>query len=312
MELRPLGFGEIFDRAVTLYIRNFVPFAVIVGVLIVPVAVLQYFLDVAAQPQFDAMFQIFTHPGQTPAQPIPSAFSSPAYDALFVAMILITYAIWPFTLNAVAVGVARLYRNQPVEFRACYQVVLGRWRQILGMIGLEFLVFLAWYVALVVLIVVFALVAASVSAIAPTAVFWVAFTIGLVGFFVLLPTLAPLVIALTFSMYAVVIEQRPVVESLVLGFARVFNKREFWRSVLFAVAVFAVILGASAILSFIAMFAAVAHLPLLETAVDTVSRALITPFGVVLLAIYYFDVRIRREAFDLEASLERLTAAQPA
>jgi hypothetical protein len=33
---------------------------------------------------------------------------------------------------------------------------------------------------------------------------------------------------------------------------------------------------------------------------------------VILLAIYYFDVRIRREAFDLEASLERLTAAQPA
>ena len=33
MELRPLGFGEIFDRAVTLYIRNFVPFAAIVMVV---------------------------------------------------------------------------------------------------------------------------------------------------------------------------------------------------------------------------------------------------------------------------------------
>jgi hypothetical protein len=32
----------------------------------------------------------------------------------------------------------------------------------------------------------------------------------------------------------------------------------------------------------------------------------------VLLAIYYFDVRIRREAFDLETSLDHLTGAQPA
>ena len=38
MELRPLGFGEIFDRAVTLYIRNFVAFAGIVLVMIVPFA----------------------------------------------------------------------------------------------------------------------------------------------------------------------------------------------------------------------------------------------------------------------------------
>jgi len=32
----------------------------------------------------------------------------------------------------------------------------------------------------------------------------------------------------------------------------------------------------------------------------------------VLLSVYYFDVRIRREGFDLEAALDRLTAPQPA
>jgi hypothetical protein len=60
------------------------------------------------------------------------------------------------------------------------------------------------------------------------------------------------------------------------------------------------------------MFAAFAHLPSVEAIVESLGRAIVAPFGVVLLAIYYFDVRIRREAFDLEASLERLTAAQPA
>jgi hypothetical protein len=32
----------------------------------------------------------------------------------------------------------------------------------------------------------------------------------------------------------------------------------------------------------------------------------------VLLAVYYFDVRIRREGFDLEAGLERLVESAPA
>ena len=53
MELRPLGFGEIFDRAITLYIRNFLPFAGIVAVVVLPIAVLQYFIDTSSMTQFD-------------------------------------------------------------------------------------------------------------------------------------------------------------------------------------------------------------------------------------------------------------------
>ena len=97
-----------------------------------------------------------------------------------------------------------------------------------------------------------------------------------------------------------------------LGFSRVFNRDEFWRALLFALAVFAVMLAGSTIFGFIGLVAAYAHLPLLQALIESLARAVITPFAVVLLAIYYFDVRIRREAFDLETSLERLTAAQPA
>jgi hypothetical protein len=312
MELRPLGFGEIFDRAVTLYIRNFIPFAAIVGVFIVPLAILEYIVDLSSQPQFDAMFQIFTHPESATTAHIPQAFNSPPAVIALVLLLVVTYAIWPFALNAVAVGVARLYRNRPVEFRACYEAVLHRWPQILGMIGIDLLVFLGWYLIAVVVIVVCAVLIGIFFAAAPGVAFGFGVIFGLIGFLVLLPSLAPLLVALMFSMYAVVIEERPVIESLVLGFSRVFNRAEFWRALLFALAVFAVMLGASAIFSFIALVAAFAHMPLLEATIDSISRAVITPFAVILLAIYYFDVRIRREAFDLEASLERLTAAQPA
>ncbi|MBV8530528.1 MAG: hypothetical protein JO104_04370 [Candidatus Eremiobacteraeota bacterium] len=308
MELRPLGFGEIFDRAVTLYIRNFVPFAAIVMVLIVPLAILQYVLDLNSQPEFDALLRLILHPGGAPTHPIPTVFTSPAMVVVFAVLMLVTYAVWPFTLNAVAVGVARLYRSKPVEFRICYDLVLRRWLQVLAMIGVDFFVLLGWYVLAFILIMIFALVVGMFVAVAPGVAFVFGLIFGFAGILLLLPSLAPLFVALTFSMYATVIEERPVIESLALGFGRVFNRTEFWRALLFAIAIGAVMVGGSIIFSIIGLVAAFAHLPLLQAIIESLARALITPFGVVLLAIYYFDVRIRREGFDLEAGLERLAA----
>jgi hypothetical protein len=312
MELRPLGFGEIFDRAVTLYIRNFVPLAAIVAVLIVPLAILQYILDLSSQPQFDAMLRILRHPESAVPGSMPPYFASPAAIVALIVLLLLTYSVWPFALNAVAVGVARLYRNRPVEFRACYELVLRRWLQIVAMIGVDLLVFLGWYVAAITLVVIFAFAVGVFVAIAPALAFVVGVTIGAVGLLLLLPSLAPLVVALTFSMYSVVIEERGVRESLGLGFARVFNRGEFWRAFVFSLAAGAVVFAGSSIFSMIGLVAAFLHLPLVEAMIESAARGVIAPFGVVLLAIYYFDVRIRREGFDLEASLERLAGTQPA
>lgn len=310
MELRPLAFGEIFDRAVTLYIRNFLPFAAIVAVLIVPLAILQYVLDLSSQPEFDAMLRILIHPKLASTTPIPSIFNSPLTIAVFAVLLFATYAVWPFALNAVAVGVARLYRNRPVEFRACYEIVLRRWLQVVAMIGIDLLILLCWYVIVFIVVMIFAGIL-SYFAFGVGAVF-VGVLIGLIGFLVLLPSLAPILVSLTFAMYSTVIERRPVIESLGLGFERIFNRAEFWRALLFSLAAFAVMLAGSTIFGFIGLIAAVAHLPLLQALIESLARAVITPFAVVLLAVYYFDVRIRREAFDLETSLERLTAAAPA
>src|SRR5579862_8442027 len=136
MELRPLGFGEIFDRAITLYVRNFMPFLAIVLVLIVPLAVVQYFLDKNQSAQIDQLIKIFAHPGTTPP-PTPNLFSSPGELVAVIAIAFIFYLLWPFALDAVAVGVARLYRGRPVEFRACYAAVLPRWPAILGAMFLQ-------------------------------------------------------------------------------------------------------------------------------------------------------------------------------
>lgn len=310
MELRPLGFGEIFDRAVTLYIRNLVPFVGIVMVLVLPLSIMQYFLDRDSQPQFDYMIRVFQHPVIAQSARPPSALASPSALILTAVAVFVAFLIWPFALNAVAVGVACLYRAKPVEFRTCYELVLRRWSQILAMIFIQLLVLLGWYLAVILVVVAIVFLAALFGTLVAGFAFWFGFIAAILAFLIMIPLLAPLLVALTFANYATVIEERGVINSVTLGFARVFNRAEFWRAWLFAIAAGAVVIGASMMFAIFSLLAAFAHLPALEAFIDALPRAVISPFGVVLLAVYYFDVRIRREGFDLEASLERLGGPQ--
>ncbi len=311
MELRPLGFGEIFDRAVTLYIRNFVPFTAIVMVLVVPFAILQYVLAVTEQPEYEAMLRVLVNPESARGEHIPTILDSPSAIAMSLLVILLAYLIAPFVMNAVAVGVARLYRDRPVEFRACFDVVLRRWPLILALMAIEFAVLLGWYLAVVIVALAFVFVTMALVAMAPALGFAVAMIAFFAIFVLAVMLLAPLLVALAFAMYAVVIEERDVIAGLQLGFARVLNRSEFWRSLLFAVAVGAITFGASTMFSIVGIFAAMVHMAVLQAVVQTLPTAVINPFVVIVFAIYYFDVRIRREGYDLEASLERLNAAEP-
>jgi hypothetical protein len=307
MELRPLGFGEIFDRAITLYVRNFWPFFAIVLVLIVPLAAVQYVLDSSQSAQLYEVLRVLQHPGSK-AVPTPSILGSPAQIVMVLLTALIFYLLWPFALNAVAIGVARLYRGRPVEFAACYQAVLARWASILGTLAIQLAIFIGWYVGFLVVLFTSILVA-TVFARA-----WL--PLGIAGFFVatlaclaVLLLLAPIFIALTFAMNAVVIERRRPVEAIASGFSRVFNRQEFWRAVLFALAAIAVMIGASTVISVITLAALWVHAIAVEVVLGSLLRAAFAPFSIVLIAVYYFDVRIRREGFDLEAELARIAPA---
>ena len=242
MELRPLGFGEIFDRAITLYIRNFLPFAGIVAVVVLPLAILQYFIDMSSMGQFDQAIKILTHPNAPPPSTpvLPSFMTDWRVGVLFIVTMVIVYAIYPFSLNAVAIGVARLYTGRPVLFAPCYRGSLRRWPQVLGMLCVEFALFIAWYIGFIIVIVLAILLVTLLGRAAIALGIFAGIVAVLIGIAALL-FLAPLFVALTFAMNSIVIEERPVFASIGLGFSRIFNREEFWRSVLFALAAGAVL-----------------------------------------------------------------------
>lgn len=308
MELRPLGFGEIFDRAITLYIRNFLPFAAIVSVIVVPLAVLQYVADQSSVPQWDQLIQVLKEPAKAPATPVlPAMFVSPGVAGVVVLMLLVVWMLWPFALNACAIGIARIYRGKPVEFGACYRASFRRWPSVIGLLFSEGVLFIVWYMAVVLLVVISVLlVALFMRAWMPAGV--VAAIAAVLVFFLALLTVVPLFVALTFAMNAVVIEERPVFSAIAEAFGRVFNRHEIWRALLFSLAAGAIMFGASMLVSGLVFVAMIYHLVVLEVIVSSLFRAAIAPFSIVLLAVYYFDVRIRREGFDLEAGLDRLAS----
>jgi hypothetical protein len=304
MDLRPLGFGEIFDRAITLYLKNFKPFFAIVLVVLVPYAFVQYAIDAQQASQVQALFWVFQHPHD----PLPASLTtpqSPAQIFLYFGIAIAFYGIWIVTVAAVSVGVARLYRGRPVDFRACYRVALSRWPAMLGVLVWALVVLILWYVmvlAVAVLSFVFAALIAKASAILGVVVFIVAIVLTLAAFVSALP----LFVALTCAMYAVPIERLGPLGALASGFSRVFSKAEFWRATLFALAALAAAFAGSAIVGIVTAILVFEHWLIPAVALSTLMNAAIAPFSIVLLAVYYFDVRIRREGYDLEAELERV------
>jgi hypothetical protein len=119
-------------------------------------------------------------------------------------------------------------------------------------------------------------------------------------------------VALTFAMFAVIIEERPVFTAIGEGFARIFSRAEFGRALLFTlawIAISMVAIGAVYLFLFLALYF---HQPWIVSLENVVVTTVIYAFSTVLLAVYYYDVRIRREGLDLETQLERLASTPSA
>jgi len=303
MELRPRRLVELFDRAVSLYGQNARALVGIVAVTAVPLALLQYPVTRIEQPQLDAMIRFFEHP-DLGAHHVPPAFPSPAALALSIVLTLLEYLAWAFCLSAIAEGVDAVYRGSPIEFAACWQAVLRRWPSVAAVLGLTLLALIAIDAA------AFAVVTILVSLVvllAPAALPLLAAVAVLLA--LLSTTLTPSLLAMpcVFGFYASTIESLGAVAALRASFTRIFTRAEFGRSLICALALGALVFGCSAVLDVFAIMG-LARWTALYVALDAATRTLLVPFVGLVLALYYFDVRIRHEGFDLESGLSLATA----
>jgi hypothetical protein len=296
--LRPLGIGEIFDRAVTIYVKNFVLFTLIMLTMLAPVGVVRIWL------MPDPTTFLGKISSKSPG--LPPEFWSWYGGILTVALVVLI--LTPFVTNAVAMGVAALYSGKKPTYGQSFGSVLRRWLPLLGTAFVNFMMVIAIYIfGAIVLGIFIGIGIALVQAALPVAVliFVLASALGIAYLLFLLV----MIVAYSFSLFGSTIEGQGVIAAIGAGYSRVFNKGELKKAVLVALSFAGVYLGLiilSAIVEFFLMFVA-KSMPL-TVAVGTAINAMFSSFTTILLAVYYYDVRTRAEGLDLEVDLTRLTA----
>jgi len=314
LNLRPLSIGEVLDRAFSIVFKNLLSFVALVIVVIGPEIVLNYlgFKDVLG----------------VMGDPLNSTFGAPAPGAMdptrmlaayanglpyFLALFAFALVVVPLSNAAVVSGVSRAYLGLPVRFADCYRDAVSRW---LPLLGLMLLWFVAACVGVISSTIAFVGLGAALSLIIkflgiPGAVLSALIGIA-IGVAILLLTL-DLYLAAAFSFVAAVLERLGAGAAFSSGFQRVFGEGQFWRSVGTAAAIFGIVVGfwiVGAALGGAA--AALTHSYGLNFLLSGLINTITYPFIFAVVGVSYYDVRIRREGFDLHMLAAQLAApAQP-
>jgi len=313
-ELRPLGIGEMLDRAFSICFKNLLPFMAIVTVVFIPQIVFYYFgmKDVFGL-WSDMMGTLST--GADPSTLSPDkilqaeANGSPwLFGASLVALFLI-----PLSNAAVVSGVSRAYLGLPVSFVQCYRDAWPRWGQLI-------LLTLAWIAAVIVASIAFfigffivgaamAAMIALLKGVGAAIAILLGIAIGAAGLLVAFQ----LYLAAAYSFVAAVLEGMPFISAFSSGFQRVFGEGQFWRSLALAASIFGIIIGLELVGGIVGALAiAVTRSFALEFVLSGLVGALCYPFLFAVVAVGYYDVRIRREGFDLQMLAAQLGAAPTA
>jgi hypothetical protein len=305
--LRPLTIGEIFDRAVTIYVRNFVVFTLIVLTLLAPLAVVQYFaLGSTSQSLAQIAQQTSDSSSKAPATKPPELTNQQV--AVFAIVIVLAALFAPFVNNAVALGVARIYGGERPSYGSEFAGVFTRWLPLIGTALVNLMILGGLYGATVFVFVIVVTIGVMLVVHAlPIAV--ALFILAGLCLLAVLPLFLMLLIVYAFSMYATTIERVDPGNAIASAFARVFGRSEIKKSLLMALAYMGLELGVLCIsVALGLLLTIVLKLPALQLVISTIVNAMLVAFLAILLAVYYYDVRTRKEGLDLETDLQRLTA----
>lgn len=308
-ELKPMSLSELLDRTFTLYRNRFWLFC---GLMVIPqVAILLCSLIVVIG--FPMHILPIAATSQDPFAALRSmqARIVPGFLLLFVQLFFQAFA-----LGAVTMAVSEVYLGHVASIRASYRMIRGR---IFGLIGLFMLLFL---IAIAFLFGVFiavalagALISVALSAISPILAVVVVLLIALGGFVLV----AWLLMRYAVSIPIFLLEGEGAVDSMTRSSTLTHGHR--WRILGASIVMYIVVFVVQAlfvmpftILTFMSVAKGV--LPLWIQIGQSISAALAGivagPLFMITIALIYYDVRIRKEAFDLESMMNALKPATAA
>jgi hypothetical protein len=308
-----MSIGDMLDAAFRLYRRHFLTFIGIVALLQVPMAILQF---VAQLPYMQALQRFTTRPpvpapGASPLDIFPFAQLLPYYALIFGLSILQYLLVYNLMTGALANAISRSYLGQPISILSSYNIGLKRVAALIAASLLPLAVSLV-FVAIIAGCAFGALYTLGARTNEqPNIGLAIAAVIGLFGIIVL-GGFAGLFfyVRLLLTTQAIVLEgQGPLA-----GLARSWRLvgQAFWRSLGIFLLVYAFIYIVSLVvqLPLVAMGAFFGML--LNNSVLYQSIASLVTYGVLILVLplqfiiftlLYYDLRIRKEGYDLELKI---------
>ncbi len=278
LALRPMGVGEILDAAIRLYRAEWKSLMAIVAIALVPITFLQAFLTRSMGSPFST-----------------EAAVSANVDATLITSIVLgiiqVLVIQPFLTAAVARASADVYLGHEVLVGPTFRYAVSRIHSILW---ITILMILLVFVPGLVLVIFGALGAEEVA---------IVFGIVMVVFLVIV------FVRFVFGSTVLVVEGKKGSKALRRSWE--LAKGFFWKIVgtlLLAGIMASVVEGVLSIPGAVA-FAAVgpAGWPFLAIG-GSLAAIITTPFTTLITVLLYFDLRIRKEAFDLEVMAQEMSS----
>ncbi|MDQ4142615.1 MAG: hypothetical protein M3198_02550, partial [Actinomycetota bacterium] len=294
VQMRPLNFGEILDVSIKIFTRNAATLLKLVALIIIPVQVVSALILASTMPDVNDASGSFFAP--TPTQP-----ASIDEGAIFreVAGFLVT----------IIIGFIGTSLATAATYKAVGDAYLGGkpgWRESMSF-GLRRLHSVIWVTLLTALFAGLILAGVGIAVVGTAAIAGEAggIILGILAFFAAIPLLVWLYFSWSVSVPALLTEGRRGTQALRRSFGLVRGRWWF----VFGVQVVASLVAT--VVSF--MITAVPQAVLIGTLGDSpfaflilqalatsVAAILTTPFVSAVAVVIYFDLRVRKEGFDLQ------------
>jgi hypothetical protein len=271
LDLRPLSLGELLDRMFFLYRRHFLLF---VGIAAIPYS-LFFVINLGT-----SLIPIFARAaGSVKMQPAELALAAIGGGLVALVAALVGFVAFVFSVGATVFAVSEIYTGRTTTIRESLRRVRGRAWTILGVLFLSGLILVAGFIALVI-----------------------------PGIY--------LMCRICVATPAALLEDLSAADSIRRSFdlTRDFAGRAFMIYLLY----FAMAGGIVGVFQFpfmllIAVSAKQAHLLILWTVLmqvgNFIGSVFVAPVSTIGFSLFYYDLRVRKEAFDLQMMMQAIGAA---
>lgn len=300
-DLRPMGLGDLFDALVRLYRRHFGQLVQIAAVVYLPLGVLQV---ASAVLLFQAMEATQSETGIVPGAILLGIAGVGLWFVLF-------WFTVPLVQGAVAKAVAEYYLGGTVTLRTTYGFALSRWPTLIGIAFANGLIGLAITAVSLAPGVALAQAAGLFDGAGWTLQVMGAVTIGVLIFLVGLQVSIAVGVRLFFAALVALFEGQGVVVALVRSWE--LTRGHFWRLLVALGALWLMVTMLAGIIvwpvQIAAQFLRGALFIVGQAGVNALSatgQLFVQPIQIVGTVLLYYDLRMRKEGFDLVMMAEAI------